>query len=73
MDPKKIAAAAAIDPTSINSVERIRSFLGLCSYYHRFIQGFSKIAACLHDLTKAGVDVAALVGPSGSAADPKTA
>ena len=58
MDPKKIAAVGDIDPTSISSVDKVRSFLGLCSYYRRFISGFSKIAACLHDLTKEGVDVA---------------
>ena len=58
MDPKKIAAVAAVDTKGINTVERVRSFLGLCSYYRRFIQGFSKIAAPLHDLTKDGVDVA---------------
>ena len=38
MDPQKIAAVASIDPTSINTVERVRSFLGLCSYYRRFVQ-----------------------------------
>jgi hypothetical protein len=58
MDPKKIAAVAAVDPTSINTVEKVRSFLGLCSYYRRFITGFSKIAAPLHNLTKDGVDIA---------------
>ena len=60
MDPKKISAVANIDPTSINTLERVRSFLGLCSYYRRFIGSFSKIAACLTDLTKKGVDVATL-------------
>ena len=60
MDPKKISAVKDIDPTSITSVDKVRSFLGLCSYYRRFISGFSKIAACLHDLTKDGVDVATL-------------
>lgn len=58
MDKSKVNAVASIDPTSINTLERVRSFLGLCSYYRRFISGFSKIAACLHDLTKDGVDVA---------------
>ena len=58
MDKSKVEAVASIDPTSINTLERVRSFLGLCSYYRRFISGFSKIAACLHDLTKDGVDVA---------------
>ena len=60
MDPKKISAIKAIDPTTINDLEKVRSFLGLCSYYRRFISGFSKIASPLHDLTKDGVDVAAV-------------
>jgi len=60
MDPKKISAVANIDAKSINTLERVRSFLGLCSYYRRFIASFSKIAACLTDLTKKGVDVATL-------------
>ena len=60
MDPKKIAAVALVDPVSINSLVKVRSFLGLCSYYRRFIKGFSQIAAPLHNLTKEGMDVAAL-------------
>jgi hypothetical protein len=31
------------------------SFLGLCSYYRRFIKGFSEIAAPLHELSRKGV------------------
>ena len=58
MDPKKIEAVSQIDPAHVNSLEKVRSFLGLCSYYRRFIFKFSQIAAPLHDLTKAGVDVA---------------
>ena len=57
MDPKKIAAVKDIDPTSISSLHRVRSFLGLCSYYRKFIKSFSQIASPLHDLTKDGVDV----------------
>ena len=30
----------------------IRSFLGLANYYHRFVEGFSVIAAPLKTLTK---------------------
>ena len=47
-------------PTTIDTLEKVRSFLGLASYYRRFIQGFSKIAAPLHDLTKNCVDVATM-------------
>ena len=32
-------------------VKRLLSFLGLASYYHRFLPGFSKIASPLFNLT----------------------
>ena len=35
-------------------VKEVRSFLGLCSYYRRFIYQFSDIAKPLHNLTKKG-------------------
>lgn len=31
-------------------MKELQSFLGFCSYYRRFIQGFSHIAGPLHDL-----------------------
>lgn len=57
MDPEKIRKVSEIDPESINTLERVRAFLGLTSYYRRFIAGFSKTAAPLTDLTQKGVDV----------------
>ena len=58
MDPAKLEKVKAIDPKGINTLERVRSFLGLCSYYRRFIKGFARITGVLTDLTKDGVDVA---------------
>nr|XP_034338992.1 uncharacterized protein LOC117693065 [Crassostrea gigas] len=40
-------------PVPSNASE-IRSFLGLCGYYRKFIKDFSKIAKCLHRLTEKG-------------------
>ena len=36
-------------------VMRLRQFLGLASYYRRFIPNFSKVSRPLHELTKKGV------------------
>ena len=49
VDPAKTNAVKSF-PTPKN-VRQIRSFLGMCSFYRRFIKGFSKIAAPLHELT----------------------
>ncbi|MCO5565098.1 hypothetical protein L7F22_018769 [Adiantum nelumboides] len=53
MDPAKIKAIQNwLEPVNLHEV---RSFLGLCSYYHIFIHLFAEIAAHLHDLTRKGV------------------
>ena len=36
------------------SVAEVRSFLGLCTYYRRFVSRFAEIASPLHHLTKKG-------------------
>ncbi|KAK8771789.1 hypothetical protein V5799_024968 [Amblyomma americanum] len=49
-DPEKTAAVAAFpQPTDKRS---LRCFLGLCTYYRRFVQNFSKLAEPLTRLTK---------------------
>ncbi len=49
-DPEKIRAVKEW-PTPKN-VSELRSFLGLCSYYRKYIQSFSQIAKPLHVLTE---------------------
>jgi hypothetical protein len=50
VDPRKIAAVKDWDIPS--SVTQLRSFLGLATYFRRFIRGFSQMAAPLHALTR---------------------
>lgn len=53
----------ATDPDKIKSVQdwpvpkdqsELRSFLGLCGYYRRYIERFAATAKCLHTLTEKG-------------------
>jgi hypothetical protein len=51
-DPDKVAA---IDRwTSPSSVSEVRTFVGITSYYRRFVKDYAKIAGPLHNLTRAG-------------------
>lgn len=53
-DPTKVAAVREWPAPS--NVAELRSFLGLASYYRRFINGFATMAAPLHQLTQKGRD-----------------
>ena len=50
MDPDKLKIIQEW-PQPLN-LHELRSFIGMCSYYRRFIEKFSIIARPLHDLTK---------------------
>jgi len=52
VDPSKVEAVSQWDTPK--SVKKVRSFLGLAGYYRRFIEGFSKIALSLTQLTCKG-------------------
>ena len=49
-DPEKVKAIQSLaTPTTVKGV---RSFIGMCGYYRRFVPSFAKIAKPLTDLTK---------------------
>ena len=50
IDPQKIEAIVDWKPPT--NVTEVRSFLGLASYYRKFVEGFSKIATPLTKLTR---------------------
>ena len=49
-NPKKVSAVT--DYPTPTPVTQVRQFVGLASYYRRFIEGFVRIAGPLHQLTK---------------------
>ena len=52
VDPVKIEAVSQWEAPK--SVSEIRNFLGLAGYYRKFIEGFSKLALSLTQLTRKG-------------------
>ena len=52
-DPKKVQVV--VDWPTPTSATEVRQFLGLASYYRRYIEHFANIAAPLYCLTQAGV------------------
>ena len=50
MDPTKIQAIQ--EWRELKLVHEVRSFLGLCAYYRRFVKHFAFLAAPLHELAK---------------------
>ncbi|GAU38281.1 hypothetical protein TSUD_119620 [Trifolium subterraneum] len=52
VDPSKVSAVLQWEAPK--SVTEVRSFLGLAGYYRRFIEGFSRIALPLTQLTRKG-------------------
>lgn len=51
-DPAKVTAVR--EWPTLTNLRKLRSFLGLATYYRSFIKDFSKIATSLHNLTKKG-------------------
>lgn len=52
VDPSKVDAVLQWETSK--SITEIQSFLGLANYYHKFIEGFSKLALLLTHLTRKG-------------------
>ena len=54
ISPNPARLQAVQDYPTPSSVKAVRQFVGLASYYRRFIPGFAKIAEPLHALTCKG-------------------
>ena len=56
--------SAIVNWPPITSVAELRSFIGLASYYRKFIHGFAKIIAPLSDLLREGHFISPLPAPA---------
>lgn len=54
-DPGKVASVKQWPVPA--TLKKLRSFLGFCSYYRRYVEGFSKIADPLYDLVNLCLNV----------------
>ena len=54
ISPNPARVAAVKDYPTPTSVKEMRQFVGIASYYRRFIKGFAKVAQPLHALTQKG-------------------
>ena len=43
---------AILECTSPKKITGVRGFTGICTYYRKFVKGFSKLTSSLTDLTK---------------------
>jgi hypothetical protein len=53
--PDKIQAVKEWKETA--SIKEVQSFLGLCSYYRKFVKDFAAIAKPFHDLTTESIQM----------------
>ena len=52
-DPAKVRAVEQWSaPSELHKAHKVHSFLGLCSYYNHFVEGFATTAIPLHKLTE---------------------
>lgn len=57
MEPVRAKVDLVRDGPVPKTAYDVRQFLGLASYYQRFVKGFASIAAPLHDLLKESDEV----------------
>ena len=56
-NPKLVQGVMNINPREVNSIETVRSFLGLTGYYRQFVKDYHLISGPLTVLTKKNVNV----------------